>query len=169
MTQPLEPDRFGRFVNRRELDALAGRLEDGEELLAAGEARADRLGVLAITTRRVLHVSKGWLRTRVYAWPNRAIVKLVVATTVDDATLTLHLEAGSVPLRLAKADAKRLKAAWERRPKGPNDLLDFALPAAEKRRGERLARLDRLRARGAITKSEYERAKRAAAEEPSDD
>lgn len=157
-------DRFGRFVNRRELDALQARLDPGERLLAAVEARADRVGVLAVTTQRVVHLSKGWLRTRLRVWRHATVAGIDVATRVDDATLTLRTREGPVALRLRKPDAKLVKAAWDSRPQGPGDLVDFDLPPEEKRRRDRLARLDRMLARGAITKAEYERAKRSVAD-----
>lgn len=157
-------DRFGRFVNRRELEALQGRLAPGERLLAAVEARADRVGVLAVTTQRVLHLSKGWLRTRLRAWPHASVAGIAVATRIDDALLTLRTREGPVAFRLRKPDAKLVQAAWVSRPQGPGDLLDFALPPEAQRRRERLARLDRMLARGAITKAEYERAKRSVAD-----
>lgn len=152
-------DRFGRFVNRRELEALQARLAPGERLLAAAEARLQRPGILAVTTQRVVHLSKGWLRTRMQAWPHRAVRGMAVATNVDDAALTLQAPAPAL-FRMRKADAKLIQAAWQSRPPGPGELLDFALPPAQRRQQERLARLDRQFARGTITKAEYERAKR---------
>ncbi len=162
-------DRFARFVNRRELEALRARLADGEHVLAATEARAgERAGLLALTDRRVLHLSKGWLRARLRSWPNREVHGIDVATNVDDGTVMLQTRLGPALFRLRKADARRFQAAWEKRPQGPGELLDFALPPAEARRRERLARLDRQLERGTITKAEYERSKRALVESAED-
>lgn len=162
-------DQFARFVNRRELEALHARLADGERVLAAVEARAGkRPGLLALTDRRVVHLTKGWLRTRAQAWPNREVAGVDVATNVDDGTVMLHARRGPALFRLRKADARRFQAAWEKRPQGPGELLDFSLPPTEARRRERLARLDRQFARGTITKAEYERSKRALAESTDD-
>lgn len=163
-------DQFARFVNRRELEALRARLADGERVLAAVETRVGkRPGLLALTDRRVVHLTKGWLRTRVQAWLNREVAGVDVATNVDDGTVLLHSRHGPALFRLRKADARRFQAAWEKRPQGPGELLDFALPPAEARRRDRLARLDRQLARGTITKAEYERSKRALVDGASDD
>lgn len=159
-------DRFGRFVNRRELDALQRRIEPGEKVLFAAEAReGKRVGVLAVTDRRLLVLAVGWLRTRLQAWPHRAVLGVDHAAGVDDATLTVRTRAGPVVLRLRKPDAQEALKALATRPKGPGEMLDFAPSPAEAERRARLDRLDRLQARGAITRAEYERAKRALADE----
>jgi len=159
-------DRFGRYVNRRELAALARRLHDGERVLFAAEARdGRRQGVLAVTDQRLLLVHAGWLGSRAASWPHADVLGVEHVSGVDDATLTVRTRAGAVALRLRKADAQATVQAVATRPRGPGEALDFALPPQEAARRERLARLDRLQARGAITKAEAERAKRAIADE----
>ena len=158
-------DRFGRFVNRRELKALSARLEEGEHVLAAVEARGDeRDGVLAVSDRRVLFVSVGWLRTRAASWAHRDLLGLEVTPAVDDAQVLLRTRATPVSLRARKADAAQLKAAYDGRPRAAGEAVDFAVPAAEAERRKRLARLDRMLERGSITRAEYERSKRALAD-----
>lgn len=159
-------DRFGRFVNRRELQALARQLDDGERVLAACEATHDTRGVLAATDRRLLFVRRSWIGARKAEWPYRQVLDLVRKGRVDDATLTLRTPQGSVEFTgVPKADAQAFAEAVATRPRGPGELLDFTLPQALADRRKRLERLDRMLERGSLTRAEYEHAKRAIARE----
>jgi hypothetical protein len=164
MAGPAGLDRFGRFVNRRELDALAGRLEEGERVLAAVEATHDRRGVLAATDRRLLFVRRAWLGTRWVAWPYRQVLGVTCQARVDDATLTVRTQrTPALFTAVAKAEAQAFEKAVATRPRAPCELVDFAPSAAQADRRKRLERLDRMLARGSITRTEYERSKRAIA------
>lgn len=159
-------DRFGQFVTRRELAALASRLEEGEAVLAAVEATHGRRGVLAATDRRILFVRRRWLGVQARSWPYRPGMTVTCRPRVDDATLAVRgapepVEFTGVP----KRDAEAFEAAVAGRPRRPGELLDFTVPAAQADRRRRLDRLDRMLERGSITRSEYERSKRAIASE----
>lgn len=160
-------DRFGQFVNRRELDALARKLDDGERVLAACEATRDKRGVLAATDRRILFVRRSLLGARAEAWGYKELAGIGRKAGVDHATLTLRTRAGPVQFtHVAKVEAQAFDDAVATRPPLPGELLDFTLPAAQADRRRRLERLDRMLERGSITRSEYERSKRAIALEP---
>lgn len=163
-------DRFGRFVNRRELDALAAKLEEGETVLAAVEATRDRRGVLAATDRRLVFVRRGWLGARAAAWPYRQVLGVTCRARVDDASLLVRTQQGAETFTaVIKAEAQAFEKAVAMRPRAPGELLEFTLDVAQADRRKRLERLDRMLARGSITRTEYERSKRAIAletEEP---
>jgi hypothetical protein len=169
MTEPAGLDRFGRFVNRRELDALAGKLEDGESVLAAVEATRDRRGVLAATDRRLVFVRRGWLGARAEDWAYRQVLGVTCTARVDDATLTVRTQRGTQTFTaVIKAEAQAFEKAVAMRPRAPGELVEFAIDAAQTDRRKRLERLDRMLARGSITRTEYERSKRAIALETED-
>lgn len=160
-------DRFGRFVNRRELDALAARLHEGETVRAAVEAmHAGRRGVLAATERRLLFVRRTWLGPRAVEWGYRQVGGLTRTARVDDAVLRVRVSpSGLAEFTVPKAEAEAFEDAFATRPRGPGELLDFTPSQAELDRRSRLERLDRMLERGSITRSEYERSKRAIAAE----
>ena len=160
-------DRFGRFVNRRELSALAGQLADGERVLAAVEAThagLGRRGVLAATDRRLLFVRARLFGAQAFGWPYRQVRDVARTARVDDATLRVRAAGAAVDFTgVVKAEAEQFEDALAKRPRGPDEMLDFAPSAAEADRRRRLERLDRMLERGSITRSEYERSKRAVA------
>jgi hypothetical protein len=156
-------DRFGRFVNRRELAALADRLEDGETVLAAIEAtHAGKRGVLAATERRVLFVRRTWLGARSVGWTHRQLGGMTRQAGVDDAVLRLRVPDGMAEFVARKAEAQAFEDALAARPRLPGEPVEF-IPESDRR--VRLERLDRMLERGSITRSEYERSKRAIASE----
>lgn len=159
-------DRFGRFLKRRELDALAGKLDAGETVLAAVEATLDKAGVLAATDRRLLFVRRGWLGARSRSWP---YAKVHRQASRDAATLTLAARGGPVRFTAVPKDqATAFEQAVRRRPPGPGELVDFTPPPAEIARRKRLERLDRMLERGTLTRKEYEVAKANLAVEADD-
>lgn len=159
-------DRFGQFVHRRELDALARKLEDGERVLAAVEATYGKRGVLAATDRRILFVHRALFGSRAASWAYAPGLTVTCRARVDDATLVLRAPGQAAEFQaVPKREAQAFEAAVAQRPLRPGELLDFAVPAAEADRRRRLERLDRMLARGSITRSEYERSKRAIAAE----
>lgn len=152
-------DRFGRFLNRRELTALARQLDEGEQVLAAVEAVLDKRGVLAATDRRLLFVRRSWLGARARSW---RYARLDARSDREAARLELQTPQGPVAFTgIPKDQAREFQAAVARRPPAPGELVDFSLPPAEAARRKRLERLDRMLARGSLTRSEYERAKRS--------
>lgn len=158
-------DRFGAFVNRRALAALASAMDRGEVVLHVLEASMDRRGVLALTDRRMLFVAPGFLLRRKRDWLHGAVADVKVTRSVDDATVTLALRAGPdvVFTGCRKRDAEAFAKAAQERPPGPDDPLDFT-PAELKPKTEkqlRRERIERMHRKGTMTKAEYERSLRA--------
>jgi hypothetical protein len=153
-------DQLGRFVRRRELDRLERALAPGERLLHVLEGSHGRRGVLAATDRRLLFVPAGLLRRRPTAWPYADVIGLKVVRAVDDAVLQLTLRDGDVHVTgCRKSAAEALVRAVQNRPPGPDDPLDFTPPGQRPKtpRQQRRERLDRMLAKGSITKAEHDR------------
>lgn len=153
-------DKFGQFVNRRELDALRPSLAEGERVLRLLEARHGRKGLLAATDRRLLFSTSGFFRRKALSWSYPDVVALKVLRAVDDATLTLTLRQGAVEFTgCRKADAEAFVEAVRRRPPPPDAPLDFTPPHLRPKdeRTLRREKLDRMLQKGSITKSEHER------------
>lgn len=154
-------DRFGRFVNRRELAALQPALKEGEKVLHVLEATQGRKGVLAATDRRLLFASAGLLRRKALDWSYTDLVGLKVTRAVDDATLTLSLRAGAevVFTRCRKRDAEAFADAVRTRPPAPDAPLDFTPPHLRPKDPLQVRReqLDRMLRKGSITKAEHQR------------
>lgn len=162
-------DRFGRFINRRELDALAPALAAGERVLYAAEAHREGKGLLAATDRRILFLRVGWLRRRVRSWPYAQVAAVRLRLDVDDAVVTVTTKrAGDVAFaRVPKRAAEAFAKAVKERPPAPGEMLDFQDARTPRQRTEqeqRLDRLDRMLERGTLTRAEHERARRAALE-----
>lgn len=158
-------DRFGAFVNRRALAALARDLKPGEVVFHVLEATLGRRGVLAVTDRRFLFVAPGLLRRHAQEWRNVAVAAVEVARAVDDATVSLELRAGS-PVAFTecrKREAEAFAKAVAERPSGPDDPLDFTPEELRPKTDRQLRRerLERMYRKGTMTKSEYERSLRA--------
>lgn len=157
-------DRFGAFVNRRALAALAAKLEPGEFVFHVLESTFGKRGVLAVTDRRLLFVAPGLLgRTR--EWRNAGVAAVEVQKSVDEATVTVRMHAGppAVFEGCRKREAEAFAKAVKTRPPGPDDPLDFT-PAEQKPktpRELRRERLERMHRKGTMTKAEYERGIRA--------
>lgn len=153
-------DRFGQFVNRRELAALARALQPGEKVLHVLEATHGRRGVLAATDRRLVFAMGGLLRRKPLAWSYTDVAGLKVSKSVDDATLTIALRSGEAVLTgCRKRDAEAFADAVRARPPGPDDPLDFTPPHLRPKdeRQLRKERLDRMLRKGSITKAEHQR------------
>lgn len=158
-------DRFGAFVNRRALAALARDIKPGEIVFHVLEATLGRRGVLAGTDRRLLFVAPGLLRRHAQEWRHVAVAAVTVTKAVDDATVTLELRAGPPVAFTAcrKREAEAFAKAVRERPPGPDDPLDFT-PAELRPKTEkqlRRERLERMYRKGTMTRSEYERGLRA--------
>lgn len=157
-------DRFGQFVNRRELAALRPALRSGESVLHVLEATHGRKGVLAATDRRLVFVSAGLLRRKPVEWSYTDIVGLKVARAVDDATLTVALRGSeAVFTACRKREAEEFVQAVRARPPSPDAPLDFTPPHLRPKDPAQVRRekLDRMLAKGSITKAEHERMVRA--------
>lgn len=168
MTEAPGFDRFGRFVNRRALGALQPELRPGERVLYATEAHRERAGVLAATDRRILFVWAGWWRRHVAAWTYAELRAVRVRRDVDDAVVTLTTQAGEVPFaHVRKANADAFAQAVKTRPPAPGEPVRFQDQRKRPRtvQEQRLERLDRLLERGAMTRAEHERARRAVLDE----
>lgn len=153
-------DRFGQFLDRRELGALRRALDDGERVLHVLPATQGRHGVLAATDRRLLFVTGGLLLRRKAAWPYAEVVGLRVAKAVDDATLTVRLRTGeAVFTGCRKASAEAFAEAVRNRPPPPDAPLDFTPPHLRPKdpRQQRREQLDRMLRKGSITRAEHQR------------
>lgn len=153
-------DRFGQFVNRRELAALGRALQPGEKVLHVLEATHGRRGVLAATDRRLVFAMGGLLRRKALAWPYTAVAGLKVSKSVDDAVLTLSLRGGEAVFSgCRKREAEAFAQAVRTRPPGPDDPLDFTPPHLRPKdeRQLRKEKLDRMLRKGSITKAEHTR------------
>lgn len=152
-------DRFGRFLDRRELGALRRAVADGETVLHAMPATHGGKGLLAATDRRLLFVRSGLLRRKT-SWRYGDVVGLRVAKTVDEATLTVTLRAGeAVFTGCRKRDAEAFAAAVKNRPPPPDAPLDFTPPHLKPKDPKQVRReqLDRMLRKGSITKAEHDR------------
>lgn len=153
-------DRFGQFVNRRELAALGRALLPGEKALHVLEATHGRKGVLAATDRRLVFATGGLLRRKALAWSYTDVVGLKVSKTVDEATLTLALRGGEAAFAgCRKREAEAFAEAVRKRPPGPDDPLDFTPPHLRPKDARQLRKekLDRMLRKGSITKAEHAR------------
>ncbi len=154
-------DSFGRFINRRDLDALRPVLKPNERVLYALEAFHDKQGLLAATDKRILFVRAGLLASRVSTFAYADVLRVRVDLDIDEATVTIVTKTGDIVFAKCK---KRLAEAFGEavmnRPPAPGALLDFS-PGPKGAKAARLERLDRMFARGTMTKGEYERSRRA--------
>jgi hypothetical protein len=160
-------DGLGRFVSRRELGLLRRRLAPDERVLGAVDAtRGRRKGLLAATDRRIAWASAGLLRRTLLSWPYEAVAKVEVHVARDGAAIDLQLGGASETFTQAdraqaRAFADAVKAASPRRAfRKVSAVLDpaAATPVAElleEPYRTRLARLERMRARGTLTEPEY--------------
>lgn len=158
-------DRFGAFVNRRALAALARDLKPGEVVFHVLEATLGKRGVLAASDRRLLFVVPGLLRRKPQEWRHVAVSAVKLTKAVDDATVTLELRTGPPVVFTAcrKREAEAFVQAVRERPPGPDDPLDFTPPELRPKTEKQLRRerLDRMYRKGSMTKAEYERGLRA--------
>lgn len=164
-------DRFGAFVNRRALSALAAKIEPGEVVFHVLEATYDKRGVVAVTDRRILFVAPGLLR-RKRDWRNAGVAAVELQKTVDEATVTVRMHAGTSAVfeGCRKREAEAFVKAFKTRPPGPDDPLDFT-PAEGKPKTPlqlRRERLERMHRKGTMTKAEYERGLRSLAADDAD-
>jgi hypothetical protein len=170
---PAGMDAVSRFARRREVAALDGIVAPGETLLHAADATlAGRPGLLALTDRRTLFVSRRLLRSTVQQWDHGLLEGAEAAKGRDAATLALRFGAASVTLTLGKAAADGFVAAlrpyladrefriarWVRDPRNVDPPEGDGTYA-------RLHRLERMRARRSITDPEYKVNRRRILEE----
>jgi hypothetical protein len=170
-------DGLGRFVSRREARLLRRRLAADERVLGAVDARRGRrTGLLAATDRRIAWVSAGVLRRTVLSWPYEEVAKVEVHVGRDGATVDLLLAGASETFTQADRAQARLfadavKAASPRR--AFRKVIAVRDPATatpveellEEPYRSRLARLERMHARGTLTDPEYEASRRGILEE----
>jgi hypothetical protein len=164
-------DRFGRFINRRELAALSDTLDQGERVLYALEAYHTRKGLLAATDRRLVFLRAGLLGRRLHSWPHSHIRSVHVRLDVDDAVVTVATAKGNLVFaKCRKRAAEAFGTAVKNRPPLPHEVVVFQDEKTRPRtpKEQRLERLDRMLGQGSITRAEYDRAKQAAldADEP---
>jgi hypothetical protein len=160
-------DRFGRFVNRRELRALERALRQGERAVQVLEATHRRRGLLAATDRRIVFVTTGWFGRKETTWSYTDVAGLKVVRSVDDATLVLVLRDGEAAFTACrKAEAEEFIRAVKARPPPPDAPLDFRPPGSRPKDPQTLRReqLDRMLRKGSITKAEHERMVRSLAD-----
>ncbi|MEA3144010.1 MAG: hypothetical protein QOG31_1334 [Thermoplasmata archaeon] len=170
-------DGLGRFVGRRELALLRRRLEGDERVLGAVDAtRGRRTGLLAATDRRIAWVAVGVLRRTLVAWPYEEVAKVEVHVARDGATVDLLLGGASETFTGADraqarafADAVRLasprrafrKVVAVRDPATATPMEELL----EEPYRSRLARLERMHARGTVTEPEYQASRRGILDE----
>lgn len=164
-------DRFGRFTSRVELAALRPKLLQGEVVRYALAATGDKPGLLAATDRRILWLSQGSLQVRAASYLYGEIKQVLVEVGRDGATITLvcpdgrHTFSGA-DRRLARvfadqvrtvprlADFRRVELLDHEPEEEPENLPPPREPYSSDVR-ERLARLERMKAKGSITEPEY--------------
>ncbi|MEA3203392.1 MAG: hypothetical protein QOI63_1067 [Thermoplasmata archaeon] len=170
-------DGLGRFVGRRELALLRKRLEGDERVLGAVDAtRGRRKGLLAATDRRIAWAAQGVLRRTLLSWPYDEVAKVEVHVARDGATIDLLLAGTSETFaqadrEQARAFAQAVKRASPRR--AFRRVLAVRDPATatpveellEEPYRTRLARLERMHARGTLTEPEYQASRRGILDE----
>lgn len=170
-------DGLGRFVGRRELALLRRRLGGDERILGAVDARRGRRrGLLAATDRRIAWAAAGVLRRTVLSWPYEDAVRVEVRVERAGATVDLLLGASSQTFThadraQARAFADAVRQASPRR--AFRKVMPVRDPAAatpqsdllEEPYRSRLARLERMHARGTLTEPEYAASRRRILEE----
>lgn len=170
-------DGLGGFVSRREVGLLRRRLEGDERILGGVDAvRGRRRGLLAATDRRIVWVAAGVLRRTVASWPYEAVVKVEVQVARDGATIDLLLGPTSETFTRAdraqaRAFAAAVKSASPRRAfrkvtavRDPAKATPLEELLEEPYRS-RLARLERMHARGTLTDPEYQATRQRILEE----
>lgn len=164
-----------RFLSRRGLKELARVLEDGEEVvrIEAGR-RKGRAGLLAATTRRVVWVQTGPLRSRM-RWnePYRDLERVEGGRDEDgDGAVRLRTGPGwRTVTGLHRERAQEMARVIEERRQGVSGTASFQLDEEEGEGADdadaKRQRLERMRDRGSVTQAEYERI-RARLERPDD-
>jgi hypothetical protein len=170
-------DGLGGFVSRREVALLRRRLEGDERVLGAVDAvRGRRRGLLAATDRRIAWVAAGVLRRTVVSWPYEAVAKVEVHMARDGATIDLLLGPSSETFTRAdraqaRAFADAVRQASPRRAfrkvtavRDPATVTPLEELLEEPYRS-RLARLERMHARGTVTEPEYQASRKGILEE----
>ncbi|HEX2066554.1 MAG TPA: hypothetical protein VHI93_07060 [Candidatus Thermoplasmatota archaeon] len=170
-------DALAGFVSRREVRLLRRRLQGDERILGAVDARRGRRrGLLAATDRRIAWAAAGVLRRTVASWPYEAVARVEVRVARDGATIDLLLDGASESFTHAGRDGARsfaevVKRASPRR--AFRKVTAVGSPAAatpleeliEEPYRSRLARLERMHARGTVTEPEYQASRRGILEE----
>jgi hypothetical protein len=170
-------DGLGRFVGRRELKLLRRRLAGDERILGAVDAtRGRRPGLLAATDRRIAWAAAGVIRRTVVSWPYEEVAKVEVQVARDGAAIDLLLAGASETFTRAdraqaRAFAEAVKAASPRRAfrkvtavRDPATVTPVEELLDEPYRS-RLARLERMHARGTVTDPEYQASRRGILDE----
>lgn len=172
-------DGLGSFVSRREVALLRRRLAADERVLGAVDARRGRRrGLLAATDRRIAWVAAGVLRRTLVAWPYEEVTKVEVHVARDGATVDLLFGPAATSESFTHADraqarafAEAVKQASPRRAfrkvtavRDPATATPLEELLEEPYRS-RLARLERMRARGTVTEPEYQASRRGILDE----
>jgi hypothetical protein len=161
-------DELGAFVHRRELKALRKVLAADEQVRSAVGAYAGRQrGLLLATDRRIVWVAAGLLRRTTRSSSYEGILKVEVEVNLDGATITFTLPHHYQELftradrKGARAFAAAVRGATARQAfRKVRTVTDPAQATpAEQMLDEpfrtRLARLERMHARGTLTEPEY--------------
>lgn len=162
----LAEQKLGRHTHGRgaEIRALPGLLGEREEVvtLAAGEYD-DRLGIIAVTDRRVIFFDKGLMRSRQEDFPFERISSVQTETKMLYGSLTIFASGNKAVIKKVEPKQRATEIGdyiRARTASGAAPTVAAAAPAASTGPEERLSRLGRMRDQGLIEEGEYQEKRR---------
>lgn len=151
-----------RFGAKREIRKLASHLWEDETIQhLAGGAYGGGLGLVALTDRRLLFVREGWTGRATEDFPLDRISSVQWNSGMVHGTLTVYASGNKAEIKqIIKADGARIADAIRNRQTSP--AQPSADPPAQQEQGlaDQLAKLWHLVQAGAMTRDEFEAAKK---------